>query len=229
MRVGSRDVRVHQRRALARPAIFRGAPQEPHSSPSGSLPSHSSTKRPGIIRHQFRNAPARRLEFHGNGNRPAVILDHEKDRKLAQAGRIQSFEKFPFARGTVAARNVDDFVRLVAHVFAERRLLRLLQRMRKLLEIEGSLRHAHGLRVLHPRGRGSRKNIQPGNAPVRRHLAPAGVRIVLGPHRLEKHFERRDAQRQAKRAIAIVGIHPVIARAAEPAPRRPARLHAPRR
>ncbi len=45
---------------------------------------------------------------------------------------------------------------------------------------------------------------------MRRHLAPAGIRIVLGPHRLKKHFQRRDAQRQAKRAVTIVGIHPVV-------------------
>ena len=56
-----------------------------------------------------------------------------------------------------------------------------------------------------------RKNIQPGNAPVRRHLPPAGIRIVLGPHRLKEHFQRCDAQRQAERAVAIVGIHPIMA------------------
>ena len=44
------------------------------------------------------------------------------------------------------------------------------------------------------------------------HLAPAGVRIVLGSHRLEKHVERRDAQHETKRAIPIIRIHEVMAR-----------------
>ena len=46
---------------------------------------------------------------------------------------------------------------------------------------------------------------------MRRHLPPAGIRIVLGSHRLKEHFERRDAQRKAQRAVAIVGIHPIMA------------------
>ena len=34
----------------------------------------------------------------------------------------------------------------------------------------------------------------------------------LAPTRLQEHFQRRDAQHQAKRAIAIVGKHPIVAR-----------------
>ena len=47
---------------------------------------------------------------------------------------------------------------------------------------------------------------------MRRHLPPAGIRIVLGSHRLKEHLERSDAQRQAERAVAIVGIYPIMAR-----------------
>ena len=47
-------------------------------------------------------------------------------------------------------------------------------------------------------------------APVRRHLPAAGIRIVLGADRREQHLERRHAERQAQRAIAVVRIEPVV-------------------
>src|SRR5690349_25090668 len=48
--------------------------------------------------------------------------------------------------------------------------------------------------------------------PVRRHL-PAGVgRIVLRADRREEHLGRGHAERQAERAVAVVGEEPVIAR-----------------
>src|SRR5712692_176530 len=47
---------------------------------------------------------------------------------------------------------------------------------------------------------------------MRWHLAPAGARVILGSNGLEKHFERRDAQHQAERAIAVVGVKPINAR-----------------
>ena len=50
-----------------------------------------------------------------------------------------------------------------------------------------------------------------GVAPVRRHLAAAGGGIVLGADRGEQHLERGDAELQAQRAIAVVGIEPVVA------------------
>ena len=48
-------------------------------------------------------------------------------------------------------------------------------------------------------------------APVRRHLAAAGCGVVLRADRREQHLERRDAELQAQRAIAIVGKEPVVA------------------
>ena len=50
-----------------------------------------------------------------------------------------------------------------------------------------------------------------GVAPVRRHLSAAAGRIVLGADGGEEHFVRRHAEGQAKRAIAIVRIEPVVA------------------
>ena len=48
-------------------------------------------------------------------------------------------------------------------------------------------------------------------APVRRHLAAAARRIVLGADRREQHLERRHAEREAERAIAVVREEPVVA------------------
>jgi hypothetical protein len=47
---------------------------------------------------------------------------------------------------------------------------------------------------------------------VRRHLAAAGIRIVLGSDAGEQHLERGHAELQAQRAIAVVGKKPVVAR-----------------
>ena len=48
-------------------------------------------------------------------------------------------------------------------------------------------------------------------APVRRHLAAAVGRIVLGADRREEHLERRDADSEAERAVAVVREQPVVA------------------
>src|SRR5262245_62005526 len=45
---------------------------------------------------------------------------------------------------------------------------------------------------------------------MRRHLAPAGIRIVLGADAGEQHLERRHPELQAQRAIAIVREEPVV-------------------
>ena len=155
--------------------------------------------------------PPARLELHRNGNRPAVILDQKKNRKFAQASGIQAFEKFPFAGGTIAAGNVYNFVGLVAHMFAKRRLLAPAPARAETSQNKARPPPCRPLACTACPLTKTRKNIQPRNAPVRRHLPPAGIRIVLGPHGLKKHFQWRDAQRQAKRAVAIVGIDPIVA------------------
>ena len=45
---------------------------------------------------------------------------------------------------------------------------------------------------------------------MRWHLPPAGTGIVRRPHTLQQHFIRSDAQRETKRAIAIIGVKPVV-------------------
>ena len=53
----------------------------------------------------------------------------------------------------------------------------------------------------------------PAMSPVRRHLPPAGCRVGRRAHRLLQHFVRRDAERETQRAIAVIRIEPIVARA----------------
>src|SRR6202040_1395848 len=39
---------------------------------------------------------------------------------------------------------------------------------------------------------------------------PAGIRIVLRPHRVQQHFKRGDPHLQAQSAVAIVWIDPIV-------------------
>ena len=44
------------------------------------------------------------------------------------------------------------------------------------------------------------------------HLPPAGTGIVRRTHTLQQHFIRSHAQRETKRAIAIIGVKPIVSR-----------------
>ena len=50
-----------------------------------------------------------------------------------------------------------------------------------------------------------RDDVEAAVAPVRGHLAPAGRGVVGRADRLQEHLVRRDAERQAQRAVAVVG------------------------
>src|SRR5262249_59983028 len=58
----------------------------------------------------------------------------------------------------------------------------------------------------------TRDDVQPGVAPVRRHLPAAGCGIVLRADGGEEHLERGDAETEAQRAIAVIRKEPVITR-----------------
>ena len=47
---------------------------------------------------------------------------------------------------------------------------------------------------------------------MRRHLPPTRAGIVSSAHRLQKHVVGRNTQPEAKRAIAIIRIKPVVTR-----------------
>jgi hypothetical protein len=92
----------------------------------------------------------------------------------------------------------------------------------QVLHAVGNLRHAavddagfrSADRVQHLRsGRArTRNDVELGVAPVRRHLASTRRRIVLRGDGGEQHLERRDAEAEAQRAVAVVRQEPVVAR-----------------
>ena len=78
-------------------------------------------------------------------------------------------------------------------------------------EIAARLGAAHGLQELRSRRRGLGHDVQLLVSPVRGHLAAAGVGIVGRADGFQQLLIRRHAQRQAERAVAIIGIEPVVA------------------
>ena len=140
-----------------------------------------------------------------NRDRVAVVLDEEEHRQAPEAGGVERFPELALARGAVAERDVDDLVGLEA---------RLAIRDRSVNAAVDHARFGGADRLQHLRaGRARlRDDVQIGMPPVRRHLPPVGARIVFGADAGEQHVERRDAELQAQRAIAIVRIEPVVAR-----------------
>src|SRR5712692_3424148 len=147
MRIRPRDVCVNQRGAQALAAVLGGA-----------LASRITLERlravallnmqPGKASDQSRDASARSLDFHGNGNRKAVVFDQVQQRKFLAASRVQGLPEFTFARRAFPAGDIHDLFWIVAYSVAERRLLGLLERMREFPIVERGLRGADGLKKL---------------------------------------------------------------------------------
>ncbi len=104
-------------------------------------------------------------------------------------------------------------------VLAKRRFLRLCQRLRTSFVVQRGFRGAHGLQKLRARARGLADDIQLGLAPMRRHLSAAGAGVVLRTNRCQERFQRRYAEHEAKRAVAIIRINPIDSRAQKEAHR----------
>ncbi len=83
--------------------------------------------------------------------------------------------------------------------------------LRVAAEVAACFRGAHAVQNL--RGGGGRRahDMQFAAAPVGRHLAAAAGRISGRAHGLQKHLFGRHAQRQAERAVPVVGQEPVVA------------------
>src|SRR5690606_25660251 len=120
------------------------------------------------------------------------------------------------ARRAVADRDVDDLVALEAR-FAARDVRDALVQPSGF----GAADRVEALRAGRAR---LRDDVSGRVAPVRRHLPAAARRIVLRADAGEEHLGRRHAERQAERAVAIVGIEPVVAGAQREAGRDENRL-----
>ncbi len=154
--------------------------------------------------HEAGDVAARRLHFDRHGDRVAVVFDEEQDGQLLRAGRAHRFPEFAFARRAVAERDVHELVGL------ESRLA--VGDAGNAAEDDARFRGADRLQQLRARRTRLRHDVEGFVAPVRRHLAAGGCRIVFRAHSGQQHLERRDAELQAQCAIAVVGIEPVVRR-----------------
>ena len=144
-------------------------------------------------RDQARDVSARRLPLHRHRNGVAVVLDQKHQRQVFQARRVHRFPELALAGGALAARYQRHFVR-------------------RRIQISVGLRAARRLHKLRAGGRRSGDDVQLGRAPVRGHLASAGIRIGRRSHGPQQHLLGRDAQHQTQRAVAIVKIKPIMPR-----------------
>src|SRR5882724_2027333 len=160
---------------------------------------------------EFGNASASSLYFHRNRDGIAVIFDEIEERKLLGASDVQGFPEFALAGGAVTTRDVHNFIRIVAHVFPERRLLCLRQGLGAAVVIKSGFSGAHGLDELRARAGGLADDVPLRVAPVGGHLPAAGTEVILCSDCREKVLQGSYPKHQAKSAVAIIGIKPVDA------------------
>ena len=201
VRVRPDHVRVHERRSLARAAPGRGL-AEHREARERVAAVHLAHQQVRKAAHEPRDAAAGGLHLDRHRDRVAVVLDQVEHRQLQVAGRVQALPELALGGGAVAGRAVDDLV----GGERRRRGARVPGR-----EVEARLGAAHGMQELRAGRRGARDHVESGVAPVRGHLAAARARVVLGSHRAEQHLERRHAELQQERAVAVVGEEPVVA------------------
>ena len=70
----------------------------------------------GKVGHQPRNVSARRIHFHGNADRVAVIFHHEDHRQLPIRRRIQRFPELALRRRAFAHAGQHHFVAVKLHI-----------------------------------------------------------------------------------------------------------------
>ena len=161
---------------------------------------------------QTRNVAARGLHFDRHGNRVLVVLHAKNYWQAAVGGGVQRLPEFAFAGRAIAERNVSDFIALKLDVLELAVIaVGFLASLGMPGEIAAGFGASDRLQNLGARGRRLGDNIEPLVGPVRRHLTSAGAGIVGRTHGAKQHFIRRCAQRKTQRAIAVIGIEPVVA------------------
>jgi hypothetical protein len=190
VRVRPDDMPVHQRRPFGLAAPLRGGF---HRAIRGQKirAVHLLAEQPGKAFDETRNAAARGLRLYGNGDGVAVVFHQKQHWQAAQAGRVQRLPEFALAGGALAARDQCDFASAAA--------------------MPRRFRAADCLQELRSGGRGCADDVPPRMTPVRGHLPAARSRIGGRADRLLQHLERRHAQREAQRAVAVVWVDPILA------------------
>ncbi len=201
MRVRTDDLRVDERRALARARVVD---RRRHGVVAGDEVGavDALDQEAGKAGDDLRDVAAGRLHFDRHRDRVAVVFDQDHDRQLERARGAERFPELAFARRAFADGEVDDLV-------AVKVLLASFDR-RDLLEHPSRFGGANRVQALRAGRARLRDDVEALVAPVRRHLPAAGGRIVLRGDARQQHLERRHAERQAERPVAIVRIEPVV-------------------
>ena len=203
MRVRTNHLRVHERRTLAGADVCDGLAQRVVAREVvGAV--HLVDLQSGEARDHARQIAARRLHFDRRRDRVPVVFDQVEHRQVAGARRVQRFPELALARRSFADGDERD---LVAFEF---RLA--IGNVGEALVESSRFGDADAVQALRRDGAARGRNVQPRVRPVRRHLPAAGCRIVRGADRAEEHVERRDADRQRQRAIAVIREEPVVPR-----------------
>ena len=142
-----------------------------------------------------------RLVGRPHRDRVAVVGDDVEHREVEPARGVERLPELAFGRRALAERHVRD---LVAVRDAARQL-------RPPADVARGLGAADRGQALAARARRLRHDVQLARAPVARHLPAAGRGIGRRADRLQQHLERRDAEREDERAVAVVGEEPVVA------------------
>ena len=156
----------------------------------------------GEVRDELRHRPTGCLHLDRHRDGVLVVLDQEEHRQLEVAGAVHGLPPFAFTRGAITGGDVDDLVPL------DRLVLQILDSG----IAEPGFGAAHGLEELCSRRARLADDVQLLVAPVGGHLPATGVRVVGGSHPGKQHFRGRHAERQGERAVAVVGIEPVVRR-----------------
>ncbi len=130
----------------------------------------------------------------------AVVGHHVEHGKVEPAGRVQALPELPLRRRPLAERHVGQFVTVRATA----------RQPWSSRQIPARLGTAHGGQALAARRRGLGDDVPGDVAPVARHLAATGGRILRRSHRLEEDVTWRHAQGEDEGTVAVVGEEPVV-------------------
>ena len=198
--VGPDGVRVQQRRPAPFPAPAHRLARGPVAvGKVGSVALYDLEIREA--RQQPRDAAAGGLHFDRHRNGVFVVLDHEEDRQLQVAGRVERLPELALGGGAVASGADDDLV--------------LGEGPEVSAQFGGDsgaqprLGGAHGLQELGPRRRGGRHDVEAGVPVVAGHLAAAAGRVGLGAHPLQQLLHGRHPECQRQGAVPVVEVEPV--------------------
>ena len=166
----------------------------------------------GEVGHQPRDVSARRVHFNRNADGVAVVFHAEDHRQLLVRRGVERLPELALRGRALAHARQHHFVAVELHVVKGAIVaLSLRRRFGMAAEVAPGLGASHGMQQLRGGRRRRADDVQRAAAPVRGHLAAAAGRIGGRAHGLQHHLVGRDAQRQAQRAIAIVGKEPVVA------------------